>query len=51
MSEVLPGVTAWGDALVDRVRRDELAELGLADFGDALVARTRRPSSRDEDGR
>ena len=46
MSEVLPGVTAWGDALVDRVRRDELAELGLADFGDALVARTRRPKRR-----
>jgi hypothetical protein len=37
-----PGLTAWGDALVDRVRRDELAELGLAAFGDALVARARR---------
>jgi len=33
---------AWGDALVDRVRRDELVELGLAAFGDALAARARR---------
>src|SRR4051812_37262766 len=37
-----PGLTAGGDALGDRVRRDELAELGLAAFGDALVARARR---------
>jgi hypothetical protein len=35
-------LSAWGEALVDRVRRDELVELGLAAFGDALVARARR---------
>jgi hypothetical protein len=47
VSDDLPGLTAWGEALVDRVRRGELVELGLADFGDALVARARRrPRSR-----
>jgi hypothetical protein len=42
MSDDLGGLAAWGEALVDRVRRDELAELGLLAFGEALVARARR---------
>jgi hypothetical protein len=47
VADDLPGLTAWGEALADRVRRDELSELGLAGFGDALLLRAAgRPRSR-----
>jgi hypothetical protein len=39
----LPGLTAFGAALVERVRHDDLADLpGLRAFGDALAARAPR---------
>lgn len=40
--EDLPGLAGFGEALAERARGDELAELGLAAFGDALAARARR---------